>query len=80
VLIAPSMEAASLVLRTLTGLTSSLAAGLVLGARVPIIAPLRRDSMEVRMASCVLAALVAATLPRGPEHAPPAPALAEASS
>jgi phosphate acetyltransferase len=61
VLIAPGMEAALLVLRTLTGLTSGLAAGLVLGARVPIVAPVRTDSMETRMASCVLAALMAAT-------------------
>jgi phosphate acetyltransferase len=60
VLIAPGMEAGLLVLRTLTSLTEGLAAGLVLGARVPIVAPLRTDSMEVRMAACVLASLVAA--------------------
>jgi phosphate acetyltransferase len=60
VLIAPGMEAGLLVLRTLTSLTDGLAAGLVLGARVPIVAPLRTDSMEVRMAACVLASLVAA--------------------
>jgi len=58
ILIAPGMESASLVLRTLTGMTSGLAAGLILGASVPIVAPLRADTMEVRMASCVLAALV----------------------
>ena len=34
--------------------------GLVLGARVPIVAPMRQDPMEVRMASCVLASLLAA--------------------
>jgi phosphotransacetylase len=60
VLIAPTMEAASLVVRTLTGLTGGLAAGLVLGAAVPIVAPARGDSLEVRMASCVLATLVVA--------------------
>ena len=59
-MIAPSMEAALMVLRTLTGVTRGLAAGLALGARVPIVLPARTDSMEVRMASCVLAALVAA--------------------
>lgn len=58
VLIAPTMEAAVMVLRTLTGLTGGLAAGIVLGAKVPIVAPARSDSMETRMASCVLAALV----------------------
>jgi phosphate acetyltransferase len=60
VLIAPTMEAAIMVLRTLTGLAGGLAAGLVLGARVPIVAPARGDSMETRMASCVLAALAVA--------------------
>lgn len=82
VLIAPSMEAGALVLRTLTGLTSSLAAGVVLGARVPIVAPMKRDSMEVRMASCVLASLVAGAGPKSAERAAaaPSPALAEAAS
>ncbi len=60
VLIAPSMEAAVMILRTLTGITHGLAAGIVLGAKVPIVAPSRSDSMETRMASCVVASLVAA--------------------
>ena len=58
ILVAPTMEAASMVVRTLTGLTSGLAAGIVLGATLPIVIPARTDSMEVRMASCVLAALI----------------------
>ena len=58
VLIAPTMEAASLVVRTFTGLTGGLAAGIVLGATIPIVIPARTDSMELRMASCVLASLV----------------------
>jgi len=57
VLIAPTMEAAMMVLRTLTGLTGGLAAGIVLGARIPVVAPARTDSIETRMASCVLASL-----------------------
>jgi len=52
------MEAASMVVRTLTGLSGGLAAGSVLGATLPIVIPARTDSMEVRMASCVLAALI----------------------
>jgi phosphate acetyltransferase len=60
VLIAPGMEAALMVLRTLLGVTRGLAAGLALGARVPIVVPARADSIESRMASCVLASLVAA--------------------
>ena len=58
VLLAPTMEAATMVLRTLTGITGGLAAGLVLGARVPVILPSPRDPMDVRIASCVLASLV----------------------
>ena len=57
VLIAPSMESALMVLRTLLASGAGLAAGIVLGARVPIVIPARNDSMEVRMASCVLASL-----------------------
>lgn len=70
VLIAPTMEAASMVLRTLTGLTGGLAAGIVLGARVPIVIPGARDPMDVRIASCVLASLAASVQPM-----PDAPAL-----
>ena len=60
VLVAPGMEAALMVLKTLTVMTRGLAAGLVLGAKVPIVVPARTDSMEVRIASCVLASLAAA--------------------
>jgi len=65
VLIAPTMETASMVVRTLTGLTGGLAAGIVLGAALPILIPSRTDSMEVRMASCVLASLVLMARPDG---------------
>jgi phosphotransacetylase len=68
VLIAPSMESGLMVLRTMLALTHGFAAGVVLGARVPIVAPMRHDSIEVRMASCVLASLVARSAP-GARHA-----------
>ncbi len=48
-----------MVMRTMQAFGSGLAAGIVLGARVPIVAPARHDPMEVRMASCVLATLLA---------------------
>jgi len=32
----------------------------VLGARVPIVLPARRDTLEARMAACVLASLMSA--------------------
>ena len=44
--------------KNLSFLSNADAAGIVLGARVPIVAPTRNDSMEVRMASCVLASLL----------------------
>ncbi|HZI83344.1 MAG TPA: bifunctional enoyl-CoA hydratase/phosphate acetyltransferase [Casimicrobiaceae bacterium] len=59
VLIVPGLESGSLILRMLTGGFGALAAGVALGARVPIVLPHRGESMEVRMASCVLASVVA---------------------
>jgi phosphate acetyltransferase len=62
VLITPSMESGLMVMRTMLALGGGLAAGLVLGARVPIVVPTRHDTMEVRMASCVLASLLSNAL------------------
>ena len=70
ILIAPTMEAAAMVARTLTGLTGGLAAGLVLGAKVPVIMPSPRDPMDVRIASCVLASLVSGAAASLREAAP----------
>jgi phosphotransacetylase len=61
VLIVPGLDAGSLMLRTLTAMCSALAAGIVLGAKVPVVLGGRHDTMEMRMASCVLASLVAAS-------------------
>jgi phosphate acetyltransferase len=61
VLIVPTLEAGALMLRTLTGMFGALAAGIVLGAKVPVVLGARGDSMEIRMAGCVLASLVAQT-------------------
>jgi phosphate acetyltransferase len=60
VLIAPSLEAAVMVAKCLAGLSRGLACGIVLGAKLPIVVPGRGDSMEMRMASCVIASLAAA--------------------
>src|SRR4029079_16601070 len=61
VLIGHSMESALMVMRTLQALSDGLVAGIVLGARIPIVVPTRHDTMEGRMASCVLAALMMAS-------------------
>ena len=60
VLIVPGLDAGSLMVRTLTAISGALAAGIVLGATVPIVLGGRNDTMEVRMAACVLASLIAA--------------------
>ena len=74
VLIAPGMEAAIILQRTLTALTQGLAAGVVLGARVPIVLVGRSDTLEARTASCVLALLLHASAVLRPEAAPTATA------
>ena len=73
VVIVPALDAGSLMLRTLTAMSGALAAGIVLGAKVPVVLAGRSDTMEVRMAACVLASLVAASQSqRAPAPAAPA--------
>jgi phosphotransacetylase len=63
VLIVPSLESGAIMLQLLTAMFGALAAGVVLGAKIPIVLASRSDTMEVRMASCVLASLVAHSMP-----------------
>ena len=72
-MIVPGLDAGSLVVRTLTAISGALAAGIVLGAKVPVVLGGRSDTMEVRMASCVLASLIAAAQAQQ-ASAPPAAA------
>jgi phosphate acetyltransferase len=60
VLIVPDLEAGNMLAKSLTFLAGATAAGIVLGARVPIILTSRADSLTTRIASCAIAALVAA--------------------
>jgi phosphate acetyltransferase len=55
----PDLEAGNMLAKSLTFLADADAAGIVLGARVPIILTSRADSIQTRMASCAVAALVA---------------------
>ncbi len=57
VLIVPNMEAGNMLAKELTFVASSLAAGLVLGASVPIILTSRADDAQSRLMSCALAHL-----------------------
>jgi phosphate acetyltransferase len=59
VLIVPDLEAGNMLAKSLTFLAGAEAAGIVLGARVPIILTSRADSLESRLASCAVAALFA---------------------
>jgi phosphotransacetylase len=59
VLIVPGLESGALLVRAMVGMFGALAAGVTLGAKVPIVLSARSESMEVRMAACVLASLVA---------------------
>ncbi len=60
VLIVPDLEAGNMLAKSLTFLAGAAAAGIVLGARVPIILTSRADSLVTRIASCAIAGLVAA--------------------
>jgi phosphotransacetylase len=59
VVIVPGLESGALLVRALVGMFGALAAGVTLGAKVPIVLSARSESMEVRMAACVVASLVA---------------------
>jgi phosphate acetyltransferase len=60
VLVAPDLEAGNMLAKSLSFLAGADAAGIVLGARVPIILTSRADALLTRLASCAVALLVAA--------------------
>jgi len=59
ILLVPDLEAGNMLAKQLTFLAGAEAAGIVLGARVPIILTSRADSVRARIASCAIAVLVA---------------------
>lgn len=59
VLVVPDLEAGNMLAKSLTFLADADAAGIVLGARVPIIVSSRADSTITRLASCAVASLLA---------------------
>ena len=59
VLIAPDIEAGNIIAKQLTYFSGALSAGIVIGARVPIILTSRADDEATRLASCAAAMLVA---------------------
>ena len=65
ILLAPDLEAGNILAKQLTFLANADSAGIVLGARVPIILTSRADSVRSRIASCAVA-MVAAHARRRP--------------
>ena len=59
ILVVPDLEAGNMLAKSLTFLAGADAAGIVLGARVPVILTSRADSVTTRLASCAVAVLVA---------------------
>jgi len=68
VLIVPDLEAGNMLAKSLTFLADADAAGIVLGARVPIILTSRADSLLSRLASCAIASLIVAAKRKAPER------------
>ncbi len=59
ILVVPDIEAGNMLAKNLSFLAGADAAGIVLGARVPIVLTLRADSVRTRLASCAVATLYA---------------------
>ncbi len=59
VLVVPDLEAGNMLAKSLSFMAGADAAGIVLGARVPIVLTSRADSVTTRLASCGIASLVA---------------------
>ena len=84
ILVVPDLESGNMLAKQLMYLGGAASAGIVVGARVPIVLTSRADSRDARIASCAVA-LVAArrgahSLPLRRKHRPPGPAAGGASS
>jgi phosphate acetyltransferase len=65
ILLVPDLEAGNMLAKQLVYFAGADAAGLVLGARLPIIVTSRADGIRARLASAALAKLAAEHGPRG---------------
>jgi phosphate acetyltransferase len=59
-LVVPNLEAGNMLAKSLSFLAGADSAGIVLGARVPIMLTSRADTLMARLASCAIASMVAA--------------------
>jgi phosphate acetyltransferase len=64
ILVVPDLQAGNMLAKNLTFLAEADAAGIVLGARVPVILTSRADSVRARMASCAAAVVYACAAPQ----------------
>lgn len=62
VLVVPDLEAGNMLAKNLSFLANADAAGIVLGARVPVVLTSRADAVRTRLASCAVAVLYADAL------------------
>jgi phosphate acetyltransferase len=69
ILVVPDLEAGNMLAKNLAYFAKADGAGIVLGARVPIVLTSRADSLRARMASCAMAALYADARRRRAVHA-----------
>ena len=60
ILVVPDLEAGNMLAKSLSFLTNADSAGIVLGARAPIVLTSRADSVESRLASCAVAEMLVA--------------------
>jgi phosphate acetyltransferase len=65
ILVVPDLEAGNMLAKNLALMAKADSAGIVLGARVPIVLTSRADSVRARMASCAVAVLYADARRRG---------------
>ena len=72
ILIAPNIDAANMMYKELSFMSAAQAAGIVMGAKVPVILTSRSDSAEARLFSTALAVLVADAMARDPKLLHPA--------
>ena len=66
VLVVPDLESGNMLAKQLEYLGDAACAGIVLGARVPIVLTSRADSRETRLASCAVAVLLARHYQKAP--------------
>jgi phosphate acetyltransferase len=66
ILIAPNIEAGNMMYKELMFMAGAQVAGLVMGARVPVILTSRADTAQARLFSCGLAVLLAAATAKDP--------------